>query len=87
MKNKIATFLLAFTALQLPSLSRATLFWYEGFQYPDGSMATTNTTPGDFAKATASGIWIRNVVGGGTAAPSDMYVSNQVLQDLTNIIR
>ena len=58
--------------------ARATLIWYESFQYPDGSLAFTNTAYTPFiTNSTSLGIWLRESGGGN---PSDMYVVNSNLQ-------
>ena len=45
---------------------RADLIWYEGFQYPNGSIETNS-----------SGLWVRE---SGTASPTDLIVVNSNLQ-------
>jgi hypothetical protein len=66
MKNKIAILLLALAGISAPLAARADVVWYEGFNYADGSL--TNVS---------SGTWFKF---SGTANPSDMYVTNKILQ-------
>jgi uncharacterized repeat protein (TIGR01451 family) len=69
--------LMSVAALTVPYLASATLIWDEGFQYPNGSLAATNTTLAGFALSTSGGIWSRF---SGSAIPSDMYVVNSNVQ-------
>ena len=66
-------FLAFFAALS----ARASLIWYEGFQYPNGSLATTNTDLASISNSASLGVWFRV---SGSANPSDMLVVNSNLQ-------
>lgn len=57
---------MAVSAFAAPVASRADLIWYEGFNYPNGSL--TNVS---------GGLWIKN---SGSATPSDMLVNNRSLE-------
>jgi hypothetical protein len=67
MKNKIAKILLAILAITAPLAARASLYWYEGFQYTNGSV-TTNS----------GGLWVRE--SGSATAPGDLYVNKSNLE-------
>jgi hypothetical protein len=67
MKNKIAKILFAVSVIAAPLAARADLYWYDGFQYTNGSL-TTNS----------GGIWVRE--SGTATAPGDMLVLNSNLQ-------
>jgi len=76
--KKIITLIATFAILSFfAALSaRANLIWYEGFQYPDGSLTSNSvyTVPG----FTTNSLWIKE---SGTApAPGDMLVANSNLQ-------
>jgi len=76
--KKTTTLLTRFVSLTfLAALpAHANLIWYEGFQYPDGSLTSNSvyTVPG----FTTNSLWIRE---SGTApAPGDMLVANSNLQ-------
>ena len=66
--KKVTTLITRFVILTfLASLSaRADLIWYDGFQYPDGSLTNVSYP-----------LWIRD---SGSGSPSDMYVANSNLQ-------
>jgi len=67
MKRTIIKLLLAVTALIAPLAAKADLIWYDGFQYPNGSI-----------EVNSSGLWIKE---SGTAAfPGDMLTLNSNLQ-------
>jgi hypothetical protein len=67
-----------FPLLLAAGSAHASLFWYEGFQYPNGSLAATNTSAIAASNSVSGGLWVRE---SGTAFPrSDMYVVNSNLQ-------
>ncbi len=58
--------------------ARATLIWYDNFQYPNGSLAYTNSVYTPFITNSVSlGLWLRE---SGSSSPDDMYVVNSNLQ-------
>jgi len=63
--------------------ARATLIWYEGFQYTNGSIAVTTNifvTLDAVTNSVSRGIWFRPAPFNGSANPDDMYVVNSNLQ-------
>lgn len=73
---KKLTVLLLFSFLAAASV-HATLFWYEGFQYNNGSIITNSEyTPPNGPVGTNS-LWVRE---SGTAIPSDLLCINSNLQ-------
>jgi len=58
--------------------ARATVIWYDSFQYPNGSLAATNATyyPA-ITNSVSLGLWLKE---SGTATPDDMYVVNSNVQ-------
>src|SRR5580692_10595206 len=73
----LKTILMSVAALTVPYLANATLIWDDGFQYTNGSVATTNALVSGFNLSSSDGYWIRE---SGTATPSDLYVVNSNLQ-------
>ena len=74
MKKALAKIMLAVTALATPWVARADLIYYDGFNYPNGSIMT-NTIIGPSTNA----LWWRF---SGGASPPDMIVSGNKLQVL-----
>jgi hypothetical protein len=74
----IKALLLSVAALTAPLLANASLIWYDGFTYTNGSLAVTNVTSTNYqAVAASGGLWVRE---SGSASPDDMYVVNSNLQ-------
>ena len=58
--------------------ARATVIWNDTFQYPNGSLAATNSTYTPVITNSVSlGLWLRE---SGTGNPDDMYMVNSNLQ-------
>jgi uncharacterized repeat protein (TIGR01451 family) len=74
MKKLTALVLVSFLAAVS---ARATLFWYDGFQYSNGPVIVTSITPPPTGPTGTNSLWVRE---SGTAASSDMYCVNSNLQ-------
>lgn len=78
MKNKIAKILFAISVFAAPLAARASLLWYDNFQYSNGPVIVTSITPPPTGPAGTNSLWIRD---SGTASPtSDMFTVNSNLQ-------
>ena len=71
-KTTVALSLLAVLAVLAPKAVRADLIWYEGFNYPNGSVVT-NSVIGP----STNSLWWRE---SGSANPMDLVVNNHQLQ-------
>ena len=76
--KKITTLITTFVILSFFAAisARADLIWYEGFQYPNGSLTSNSVVaiPG----VTTNSLWIKD--SGTATAPGDMLVGNSNLQ-------
>lgn len=80
MKNKLA---LAAALVFAVVSARASVIWYEGFQYPNGSIAATSgilTNINVVTNSVSGGLWFRPPPFNGSANPDDAYVVNSNLQ-------
>jgi hypothetical protein len=77
MKNKIAKVLFALSVLAAPLAARASLLWYDNFQYSNGPVIVNSITPPPTGPAGTNSLWIRT---GGSASPSDLFCVDSNLQ-------